>query len=144
MERGNLTNVLLDTHVLVWLLDGNNRLGPSSRMLIKKAAQSDFLFISVITIWEIAMLVSKGRLIFKKDVGEWLQTAVSLPGLSVEPLSLEIAVASTRLLGEINPDPADRIIVATARHLGALLITEDTNLLYYGQQGHITSKQASL
>lgn len=82
------------------------------------------------------MLVSKMRLTLDRDVGEWLHIALSLPGIRLEPLSLEVAVNSTRLPGNIHPDPADRIIVATAQHLGAVLVTDDRLLLDYGAAGY--------
>lgn len=83
------------------------------------------------------MLVSKGRLRLDKDVGEWIQIALALPGIRLEPLTAQVSVASTRLPEGINPDPADRIIVSTARHLGVPLLTADTNLIQYGDMGHV-------
>ena len=128
---------LLDTHVLVWLLSGSDRLGAQARKAIQKAAESGVLHLSAISPWEIAVLVSKGRLVLEQDVGEWIQAGVALPGICLEPLSPEVAVASTRLPGEFHADPADRIIVATARHLGAVLVTADGLLLSYGSAGHL-------
>jgi PIN domain nuclease of toxin-antitoxin system len=95
------------------------------------------VMLSAISPWEIAMLASKGRLTLDRDVGEWVQAAVSVPGLRLEAISPEIAVASTRLPGKIHSDPADRLIAATARHLGAVLITDDQLLLDYGADGHL-------
>ncbi|MEW9809065.1 MAG: type II toxin-antitoxin system VapC family toxin [Candidatus Symbiodolus clandestinus] len=129
--------VLLDTHVLVWLLEGSERLEATSRAIIQKASNNDALFVSAITSWEIAMLVSKKRLVFDRDIREWLQAALALPGIYLHPLSIEVAVASTCLPGDLHLDPADRIIVATARHLGATLVTADRQLLNFGALGHI-------
>lgn len=129
--------LLLDTHVFVWLLAGNERLGKRSRKTIQAVAEAGALHLSAISPWEIAVLVSKGRLLLEQDVGEWIQTALALPGISLAQLSPEIAVASTRLPGEMRADPADRIIVATARHLGAMLVTADGLLLAYGSAGHM-------
>lgn len=137
-----MSRVVLDTHALVWLLHGNERLGPASRALVRTAAHDDGVLVSAITPWEIAMLVSKGRLVLDRDVGEWVQVALALPGLRLEPLSLEVAVASTRLPGTLHPDPADRIIVATARHCGAVLVTEDRLLLAYSAAGHVRTQRA--
>lgn len=139
-----MTSLLLDTHALVWLLAGSAHLGAKARNEIQRAAQQDSLFISAISLWEIAMLVSKGRLLLDRDVGEWLEAALQLPGIRLEPLSVTVAVASTRLPGEFHSDPADRIIVATARHLGAVLVTEDKPLLDYAAAGHIKSRRAGL
>ena len=135
---------LLDTHALVWLLEGNERLGQKSRDLIKASAQAQSLYVSAITPWEIAMLVNKGRLSFGQEIGEWLRIALSMPGIQMVPLSIEISVASTQLPGDFHADPADRIIVATARHLGATLVTEDKLILTYSQAGHMKSHRAGV
>lgn len=137
-----LSAVLLDTHALVWLLAGNPRLGGKARKAIQQAASADELYVSAITPWEIAVLVSKGRLVLEQDVGDWVRTALAQPGIRLEPLSPEVAVASTRLPGLMHPDPADRIIAATARHLGAALVTADGLLLAYGAAGHVKTLKA--
>ena len=135
---------LLDTHALVWLLDGNERLGEKSRTLIQQSAQADSLYVSAITPWEIAMLVSKRRLTLVQEIGEWLRIAISMPGIRMAPLSIDVSVASTRLPGTFHSDPIDRIIVATARHLGAILVTEDKLILEYGKAGHVKSHRAGI
>ncbi|WP_223879152.1 type II toxin-antitoxin system VapC family toxin [Chitinimonas arctica] len=134
--------VLIDTHVLVWLLEGNRCLSPNALQLIDEAAARNTLRVAAITPWEIAMLVSKGRLALDRDVGEWIEQAMALPGIKLTQLDPAIAVASTRLPWNCHPDPADRMIVATARHLEALLITEDSLLLGYAEQGHFNAKRA--
>ena len=138
-----MTALVVDTHVLVWLLDKSPQLGSHARDALRAAACAHALYVSAITPWEIAMLVSKGRLTLNRDVGEWLEAALSLPGIRLEPLSVEISVASTRLPGEINGDPADRIIVATARRIGVPLVTADGDLLNYGSQGHLQTIRAT-
>lgn len=138
-----MSGVLLDTHVLVWVLSGNARLGTTARALIGQAAQDNALLVSAITPWELAMLVHKGRLTLDRDVAEWVAAALELPGIRLEPLSPEVAVASTRLPGDIHADPADCILVATARHVGAALITEDQRLLDYGAAGHLRTLRAA-
>lgn len=132
-----MSAVLLDTHVLVWLALGDGRLRPSARRRIEDAAQEQALWVSAITPWEIGMLVAKGRLVLDRDVMDWLQAVLALPGIRLAPLEPALAVASTRLPGEMHGDPADRLIVATARRLGATLITADVALLTYGQLGHV-------
>jgi PIN domain nuclease of toxin-antitoxin system len=132
-----LNAVLLDTHALVWLVVGDGRLRLAVRRRIEAAAQEQQLWVSAITPWEIGMLVAKGRLVLDRDVTDWLQAALSLPGIRVAPLEPALAVASTRLPGQLHGDPADRLIVATARHLGATLVTADAALLAYGQLGHV-------
>lgn len=129
--------VLLDTHILVWLVNGSDRISEEMHSQIQQAADEDSLFVSAITAWEIAMLVTKGRLRLGQDVAEWLAAALSLPGVRLEPLSPMIAVDSTRLPWEVHSDPADRILLATARHLNAALITADGKLLEYGAHGFL-------
>lgn len=132
-----MSAVLLDSHALVWLVVGDARLRPAVRRRIEAAARERQLWVSAITPWEIGMLVAKGRLVLDRDVMDWLQAALALPGIRVSPLEPVVAVASTRLPGELHADPADRLIVATARHLGAVLVTADAALLAYGQLGHV-------
>jgi PIN domain nuclease of toxin-antitoxin system len=134
--------LLLDTHVLVWLLNDSDRISAAIYSQIERAAEQDLLFVSAITPWEIAMLVAKGRLGLDRDVADWIDAALNLPGIHLEALSPSIAVASTRLpdvgLSEpIHSDPADRILLATARSLNATLITADQRMLDYARAGHL-------
>ncbi len=135
--------VLLDTHVWVWLLNGDQKLSTKALKAIECSLAEKAVLLSAISPWEVAMLVSKDRLTLDRDVSEWVQAAVSIPGIRVEPLSPKIAVASTRLPGELYSDPADCMIAATARHLGATLVTEDQKLLDYGLAGHLKVLKAS-
>ena len=144
MECGQVSLVLLDTHVWVWLLNGSERLGPKARKAIQRSLVEEAVLVSAISPWEVAMLVGKGRLVLDRDVGEWVQAALSLPGFRLEPVSPEVAVASTRLPGKIHSDPAGRMIAATTRHLGSTLITADQLLLDYGKDGHIKTLKAGL
>lgn len=127
--------LLLDTHILVWLLQDSDRISGAVHPVLQQAADEEQLFVSAITPWEIAILTAKGRLRLNRDVGEWIDAALALPGILLQPLSPAIAVASTRLPGQIHPDPADRILLATARHLDATLVTADRRLLNYAAQG---------
>lgn len=136
--------VVLDTHVLVWLMEGESRLAAQSRRLIDEAATTGEVLVSAITPWEIAMLIDKGRLVFNRDVSEWLELAFRVPGIHLSPLSPVISVGATRLPGLVHGDPADRIIIATARHEGACLITEDRAILDYAAQGHVQALRAAL
>jgi len=137
-----VTPLLLDTHVLVWLIEGNERLAPAMRVAIDEAASRLELFISAITPWEIALLVAESRLTLTSDVQMWIDAALRLPGVRLQALLPEIAVASTRLPWEMHADPADRILVATARHIGATLVTADAQLLRYGVQGLLRCQAA--
>jgi PIN domain nuclease of toxin-antitoxin system len=129
--------VLLDTPALVWLVTGDERLRPAVRRRIEAAAQQQQLWVSAITPWDVGMLVAKARLVLDRDIMEWLQAALALPGIRLAPLEPVVVVASTRLPGDLHGDPADRLVVATPRHLGAALVTADAALLAYGQLGHV-------
>jgi PIN domain nuclease of toxin-antitoxin system len=100
--------------------------------------------VSAITPWEIGILVSKKRIDLYRDVMDWVRDALSLPGVSLVPLSAEIAVGSTRLPWEMHADPADRILVATARNLGATLVTADRALLNMAGNGHFAALDATV
>jgi PIN domain nuclease of toxin-antitoxin system len=135
--------LLLDTHVLVWLMFGDRRLGTQAKAAIHKACRENRAVISAITPWEIGVLVSKKRIELYRDVLNWVRSALSLPGVTLAPLEPEIAVASTRLPWEMHADPADRILVATARHLGATLVTADGTLLAMAAKGHFAALDAT-
>lgn len=129
--------IVLDTHVLVWALDNDARLGRQARAAIERASEAGSVFVSAITPWEIASLVQKGRLALTEDVGAWLETVLAMPALRLAALEPAIAVDSVRLPGTLHADPADRIIIATARHLGSPLLTADRAILDYGGAGHV-------
>lgn len=130
-------HLLLDTHCWVWSQLGyENEFSKAGLATLKQAADDGALLVSIISVWEIALLESKRRLDLFMDCLDWVEQALETPGLTLVPLNAEIAVDSTRLPGNIHADPADRILVATARHTGAQLMTRDNLLLDYGRQRH--------
>jgi PIN domain nuclease of toxin-antitoxin system len=135
--------LVLDTHLLIWLFEGVDSMGANARAEIDEATPQNSVFVSAITPWEIALLVSKNRLKLDRDVMHWLSDALSRPGITLIPLEPEIAVDSTRLPFDIHPDPADRILVATARHLGATLVTADKALLDLAKKGYFRAMDAA-
>ena len=135
--------LLLDTHVLVWLVLGERMLRTQAREAIHEASRQDRILVSAITPWEIGVLASKKRIDLHRDAMEWVRGVLSFAGVSLVPLEPEIAVASTCLPWEMHADPADRILVATARHLGATLVTADRALLEFARQGHFKGMDAS-
>jgi PIN domain nuclease of toxin-antitoxin system len=135
---------LLDTHTLVWLMFGDPKLGMQARETIHIACRENYALVSAITPWEIGVLVSKKRIALYRDVLEWIRDALTLPGVRLWPLTAEIAVGSTRLPWEMHPDPADRILVATARSLGATLVTADEALLGMAKNGHFKALDATV
>jgi PIN domain nuclease of toxin-antitoxin system len=95
------------------------------------------LLLSVMSVWELGILEAKGRIQLHAPCEQWVQEALAMPGLSVAPLTPEIALASSRLPQPFHGDPADRIIVATARTMGVRLATRDSKILEYGRQRHV-------
>lgn len=121
--------IILDTHIWIWWVDDNPQLSLKNRDIIQ-SHQASGLGISIISCWEIAKLVEKNRLNFECSVEEWLELALNYPHVQLLELSLPIILQSTRLSG-FHPDPADQIIVATAKVYGALLLTQDRKILNY-------------
>jgi PIN domain nuclease of toxin-antitoxin system len=134
--------LLLDTHTLLWMVEEHPRLGSETAKTLNRAARENRIAVSAITPWEIALLVSKKRIDLHRDALEWVRAALSLPGVHLVPLDPEIAVASTRLPFEMHADPADRILVATARHMGATLVTADKTLLKLAKKGQFRAMDA--
>lgn len=136
--------ILIDTHVLIWLMNGEERLGLAARQLIAEAAVNEKVNVSAITPWEIALLTHKGRIALGRDPMAWIDAALAMPGVMRAPIEPEIAVETVRLPAGLHNDPADRFIVATARHHGWSLITADAALLAYGAAGHVKVVDARL
>ena len=122
--------IVLDTHIWVWWVHGDSQLPLSIAEYIKQEEQNG-LGISAITCWEIAKLVERGRLELPFPVSEWLTKALDYPGMRLLPLSAAISVESTQLPGIFHKDPADQIIVATARVHGCGLVTMDQSIREY-------------
>lgn len=130
--------LLLDTHVWLWLVGGAEPLKRPVLSAVEGAARRGRIRVSAISVWEVAMLEARGRIRLAKDCLAWVQEALSAPGTSLVPLTPEIAVESSRLPGEFHGDPADRILVATARLLGGTLLTRDARILTYGKGKHVS------
>ena len=105
--------ILLDTHIWVWWLDGGTQLPPGYLAYLRTESPNG-VGVTAISCWEIAKLVELGRLRLSMPVEEWLSLATQAP-IQMFPLTTEIAVESTRLPGTFHRDPADQLIVATAR-----------------------------
>jgi len=122
--------IVVDTHIWVWWVHGDSSLPASLRGLLESAEETG-IAVSAISCWEVAKLVERGRLTLPCPVFDWLQQALSYPGVRLVELSPRICVESTQLPGEFHRDPADQLIVATARILDAPLVTVDGRLLQY-------------
>jgi PIN domain nuclease of toxin-antitoxin system len=129
---------LLDTHVWFWLVRGREgRLAVRTAAKLEETALGAPLGVSVISIWEIALLASKGRIGLGMPVHEWVVSALHRPGLMLVDLEPATAVESCNLPGGFHADPADRFLVATARLKNAVIVTRDKRILKYGKQGHV-------
>lgn len=120
--------IVLDTHVWIWWVHGDAMLSATTRALLDSSEQSG-IAVSAISCWEVAKLVERGRLNLPCPVAAWLQQALAYPGVQLIELSPTICVESTQLPGTFHRDPADQIIVATARVLDAPVATLDAKLL---------------
>ncbi len=124
--------IVLDTHALIWWVNGDETLSQAARKAIEGALQSEGqVLVSAITAWEIAMLVERGRLSLAMSIDAWLQAVASIEGIEIVPVSSAVTVQSTRLPGEFHRDPADRMIVALARERNATLVTADEKIHRY-------------
>lgn len=119
--------ILLDTHALLWLASGSERLGRRSRHLVDRALATDSLACSAISFWEIGVLALKGRIALSLPA-EKLRHGLLGSGLAEIPLSGDLAIAATNL-HDLHPDPADRFIVATAIAHSATIVTADARIL---------------
>ena len=130
--------VLLDTHVWVWYVEGDRaRFSPRIEPVVEAAVERADLLVSAISVWEIAQLDALGRLALALDVRVWVARALAFPGVRLKGISPAIAIESTRLPGTPHRDPADRMLIATARLTGATLVTCDTRVLAYAAHGHV-------
>lgn len=124
---------LLDTHVLIWWLEGHERLPNAHARIIDDAvADGGPLYLSAISLWEVATLVSLGRIQLIRPVREWLEMASSPPLVRLAPLTPTVAAEVAALPDSFHRDPGDRIIVATARVLGATVLTCDRRIIDSG------------
>ena len=132
--------LLLDTHVLVWLQEG--LLDQPAVEIIGAAALRGELLVSTVSAWEIGLLHRRALKgghapVFAPDPKAWFARAVSAPGIQETPMTADIAVDSSLLPEPLHSDPGDRLLIATARHLGATLATRDRAILDYGALGHV-------
>ena len=126
---------LLDTHVWFWLALGDTRIPQDTIDRLEAAALAGQLFLSQISVWEIAMKEAQAKIQLNRAIEVWCQETTE--GIGVLDVPPAVAIAATRLPGVFHKDPADRIIVATARHHGLTLVTGDGLILAYASQGHV-------
>ena len=124
--------VVIDTHVLVWWVSDDASLSKKAKRIISETLKKGSeVLISSISAWEIAMLIEKGRLVLSMEVESWLEAVEQIEGVRFMPVDNEVWIKSTQLPGEFHKDPADRMIVATARQLAVPLVTADEKIIKY-------------
>lgn len=134
--------LVLDTHVWLWLESDPDRVGKPTRSRIEQAARSGRLWVSVMSVWEIGMLVAKDRIRLSMPVDEWVRQASLTPGMQMLGVIPEIALESTRLPDTPHGDPIDRLLMASARVHNLTLVTADEKILAYSSQGHLKALKA--
>lgn len=123
--------IVLDTHVWLWWISNPEKLSTDASLAIQEAVREDSVIISSISTWEVALLVKKGRLELTIDIRDWIRKTEGLPFVRFMPMDNTIALRSISLPGDFHPDPADRIITATAMTMGLPLVTKDEKILNY-------------
>lgn len=123
--------IVLDTHTVVWWVSSDATLSKKAKATIEQVLDGGKILVSAITAWEIAMLVEREKLVLSLDVASWLQTVSAIDALRFVPVDPEIAINSVNLPGKFHKDPADRMIVATARKFGVPLVTKDEKIRAY-------------
>jgi PIN domain nuclease of toxin-antitoxin system len=122
-----MSTTLLDTHALIWLMEEDQSLGRQSRQLADTAVRESKLFVSAITFWETAMLAQRRRILLAQPLRNWRQKVLEL-GIEEIPMSGDVGILAVEL-EDFHPDPADRIVTATALVHGATLVTADARIL---------------
>ena len=135
-----LGSLLLDTHALIWLIA--NRLRPGISEDIARAGLERPVLVSPISAWEIGLLAQRGEPgldtpRFEPDPASWLGRVLQRPTFAEAPFTSAIAIAAAFLPGAFHKDPADRLLVATARELDVPIVTRDRQILRYAEDGHV-------
>lgn len=137
-----MKKLLLDTHVWIWYVIGSNEVNKSLRKEIGDAIKNNTIYIAAISLWEISMLESRRRIILEMPCLEWIKQAIDFTHAQVLQLIPEIAVESCNLPDSFHDDPADRLIVATARVEALPIVTRDARILQYSRKKYISAIKA--
>jgi PIN domain nuclease of toxin-antitoxin system len=132
--------LLLDTHAAIWLAEG--QLAEDVFAHVVAAGLTDGVFVSPVSAWEVGLLArprpnGQPAVMFKPDPQTWFATLLSQPIIKETALTPKIAIDSSSLPGEFHSDPADRLLVATARNMNIPLLTRDQRILGYASAGHV-------
>lgn len=132
-----MSKFLLDTCAVIWTGNGQEISTKAVKALDDSYNQSAPIFVSPYTAWELGVLVSRSRIRLPQAANDWFKNYVSQSGSTLAELSPDILVASSFLPANPPSDPADRIIIATAREYAMTIITRDKKILDYAKQGHV-------
>ncbi len=137
-----MNGYLLDTHVWLWVqLNEAKELGPDFLAELEKRQRRRELYISAISILEIARLVALRQYSLNGSIDDFVSEATTDDGFILQELSPRILIESTRMPGDIHRDPSDRILIATAREHNLTLITREKEILRYAKQGHVDARK---
>jgi PIN domain nuclease of toxin-antitoxin system len=131
-----MSAVLLDTCAIVFVAN-DEPIGRAARAAIVRAATGDGVLVSPVSAWEIGILAAGRRLTFAPDARSWFQAFAAREGVRLAALTAEAAIDSSFLPATLHGDPADRLLVATARELGVPIVTRDRAIIAYAQAGHV-------
>ncbi len=131
--------LLLDTHAAIWITKNEPIAARAVEAMNASHQARGVVLVSAISAWEVGLLVSRNRLRLLMTPQRWFAHLLSLPGMQLADLSPDILMSSSFLPGNPPRDPADRIIIATARDHGAALITRDRLILNYGEDGQVST-----
>jgi len=120
--------ILLDTHVVTWMVIGPKHLSRTAASAIRRARRSEGIALAAISLWELAMLFSQGRVKGQGTAEASVRTLIERSGVEVRPITPEIAALAWQFPRDFPHDPADRLIAATARAEGMTLITRDERI----------------
>ena len=134
--------VILDTHVLLWSLLKPEELTEETKSKVEQAQKNQNLLVSAISLWEIAMLSHKKRIHIFEPIKNFLSSIEEMSGINICEISAEVAAESVLLQNNFHGDPADRIIVSTARVYSATLLTRDKQILQWSEYGSIKCLKA--
>ncbi len=131
--------LLLDTCAIIWIAS-NEPIRPEAKSAIDAAVTGDDkVRVSPISAWELGLLSAKGRMPTAMPPSDLFRDVAMATGVRVEPLSPDILISSSFLPGTLHKDPADRILIATARAQGLTIVTRDRIILDYAEKGHVNA-----
>jgi len=135
------TALLLDTCAIIWTANGDAINAKATRAMVEAASDKKPLYISPISAWEVGILVARGRLSIAGRVHNWFSNVLTTPGVKAAKMPEDLLIESSFLPGTPPNDPADRIIITTAREYDLTIVTRDKRILDYANAGHVKAME---